>query len=391
MFANRIVRFVALIWFCSWTPGSVSTAEAGVYNYYDVMIGGRAAQMGGAFTALSDDATAAYFNPAGLAQISTPSFSVSANGLDIQTYTISDRLFGKDVVFRSSTFYPTAWSVVRSLGEHRLAFSAIVPSNLDIASTTQFDDIVFQGQTFDTGYLDSRIKDRVYLVGPSLAYRLNPAWMIGGTAYYWYGEALSETTAFFGGGGTQSQTGLFNRSRLLTQGFLGQAGFLYHPSDQYSIGLTLRSPAFLQQDAEIQDQRYTFDAPTSQFVNSFSQSRNSQSARRPPGVILGLAVRPRPARTLSMDLSYYAASDYHARSGGILIEPVWNAAVGFEEMIRPQISFRSGLYTNRSAAPELNGRPTAQDDHLDYYGATLGLGFADLHSTFETGIRYAWG
>lgn len=391
MFTARTVRWAALTLLASGMIGSVSTTVAGVYNYYDVMVGGRAAQMGGAFTALADDAAAAYFNPAGLVQISTPSVSVSANGFDLQTYTISNRLFGKDVLFRSSTFYPTAWSVVRSHGELRLAFSAVVPSNLDMASTTNLSDITFQGQTFDVGFVDSRIKDRVYLVGPSLAYRLNPALMIGGTAYFWYGEALSETTAFFGGGGTQSQAGLFNRSSVVTQGFLGLAGLLYRPSDDYSIGLTLRAPALLRQEVDIQDQRYSFDAPTSQFVNSFSQGGDSQQARRPTGGVIGLAVHPRPERTISLDLSYFAGAHYNLLSRRVAIEPVWNAAVGFEELIRPRIPVRAGLYTNRSAAPKLDGSPTVQDDHLDYYGATLGLGYIDALSSFETGFRYAWG
>ena len=391
MASARTVRGAVLTLFCLGIVGLVSIAQAGIYNYYDVMVGGRAAQMGGAFTALADDATAAYFNPAGLAQISTPSFSVSANGFDLQTYTLSNRLFGQDVNFRSSTFYPTAWSVVRSQGEFRLAFSAIVPSNLDIASTTNLSDITFQGQPFNIGFVDSRVKDQVYLVGPSLAYRLSQTLMIGGTAYFWYGEALSETTAFFGGGGTQSQTGLFTRSSVATQGILGLVGVLYHPSDHYSIGLNIQTPAFLEQDVEIEDQRYSFDAPTGQFVNSFSQGGDTQAARRPPGAVIGLAVHPGPDRTISMDLSYFGGSHYGLLSKTITIDPVWNAALGIEEMVRPRIPVRAGFYTNRSAAPKLDGRPTLQDDHVDYYGVTLGSGYLDELSTFEAGVRYAWG
>jgi long-subunit fatty acid transport protein len=391
MLTARILRPAAIALIGLGMSGSVLTAKATIYNYYDVMLGGRAGQMGGAFTALADDATAAYFNPAGLVQISTPTFSGSANGFDLQTYTISNRLFGQSVKFRSNTFYPTAWAVIRSRGELRLAFSAVVPSNLDIASTTNFSNIRVQGQTFNLGIVDSRVKDRVYLVGPSLAYRLSPEVMIGGTAYFWYGEALSETTAFFGGGGTQSQIGLFDRNSAVTQGILGQIGLLYRPSDRYSIGLVFRTPAYLWQDSDIQSQQYSFDAPTGQFSNLFSQDRESQLARRPPGGIVGLAVHPRPGRTISTDISYYTGTAYHVPSAIVTIKPVWNAALGFEEMIRPRMPIRAGFYTNRSAAPKLNSEPTAQDDHVDYYGVTLGSGYMDELSTFEMGVRYAWG
>lgn len=67
-----------------------------------------------------------------------------------------------------------------------------------MVSTTNFKNVILAGQPFPVGLIDSRIKDRVYLIGPSLAYRITPTLMVGATLYYWYGEALRETTLFFG-------------------------------------------------------------------------------------------------------------------------------------------------------------------------------------------------
>lgn len=372
--------------------GFVSPAMAGVYTYSDVMIGGRSAQMGGAYTGVAEDGSAAYFNPAGLGQITTPSMSISANGLDIQTYTLEKRLFEQDLTFRSNAFYPSAWSVVQSLGEYRLAFSAIVPSNLDVISTTNFRNVeLLPGQFFDVGLIDSRIKDRVYLIGPSLAYRITPTLMVGATLYYWYGEALRETTLFFGGASGQSQVGQFSRTSTTTHGLLGQIGLLAKPSERYAVGLLLRAPVPLNQTVKTDNQEYSFDATSGIFTNSFSQSETSQAARRPPGATLGLALHPSLGRTFSFDLSYYGSAGYSVSSREIDIRPVWNAAFGFEEVIRPKFPIRFGLYTNRSAAPRLNDRPTVQDDRVDSYGATLGAGYIDELSTFDVGMRYALG
>jgi long-chain fatty acid transport protein len=371
--------------------GFVSSAAAGVYTYYDVMIGGRSAQMGGAYTAVAEDGAAVYFNPAGLGQITTPSLSISANGLDIQTYTLQKRLFGQDLTFRSNAFFPSAWSVVRSLGEYRLAFSAIVPSNLDVVSTTNFREVILAGQSFSVGLIDSRIKDRVYLIGPSLAYRITPTLMVGATLYYWYGEALRETTLFFGGTSGQSQVGQFNRISTTTHGLLGQIGLLVKPSEAYSVGLLLRAPVPLDQTIQSDNQEYTFDATSGVFTNSFSQTETSRSARRPPGATVGLAFHPAAGRTLSVDLSYYGSASYSFSSREVEIRPVWNAAIGFEEVILPKFPVRFGLYTNRSAAPRLNDNPTVQDDRVDSYGATFGVGYLDELSTFDVGMRYALG
>ncbi len=48
-------------------------------SFLKIEIGARAAAMGGAFTALADDATALYWNPAGLAQLKKAEFSATYN------------------------------------------------------------------------------------------------------------------------------------------------------------------------------------------------------------------------------------------------------------------------------------------------------------------------
>lgn len=371
--------------------GFISPAIAGVFNYYDVMIGGRSAQMGGAYTGVAEDGTAAYFNPAGLGQITTPSFSISANGLDIQTYTLRHRLLGEDITYRSNAFYPSAWSIVRSREDYRFAFSAIVPSNIDVISTTNFRDVILVGQPFNVGLIDARIKDRVYLIGPSIAYRIKPTFMVGATLYYWYGEALSDTALFFGGDSGQSQLGQFKRTSITTHGLLGQVGLLARPSERYAVGLLLKAPVALNQTIDSEDQVYSFDATSGIFSNSFSQSETSRSSRRPPGGTLGLALRPSVGRTLSIDVSYNDGARYSVTSRDIEIRPVWNAAVGFEQMILSKFAARFGLYTNRSAAPPLNHDPTVQDDRVDSYGTTFGFGYIDELSTFDAGVRYALG
>lgn len=148
----------------------------------------------------------------------------------------------------------------------------------------------------------------------------------------------------------------------------GADRFLAKPSERYAVGLLLRAPVPLNQMVKTDNQEYSFDATSGIFTNSFSQSETSQSARRPPGATLGLALHPSLGRTFSFDLSYYGSAGYSVSSRQIDIRPVWNAAFGFEEVIRPKFPIRFGLYTNRSAAPRLNDRPTVQDDRVDSYG-----------------------
>ena len=64
-----------------------SNAGTTAYSFLKIGVGARAIAMGGAFVGLADDQSALYFNPAGLTQISSRSFTTSYNNYltDIQS------------------------------------------------------------------------------------------------------------------------------------------------------------------------------------------------------------------------------------------------------------------------------------------------------------------
>ncbi len=57
-------------------------------------IGARAMSMSGAFTAVADDASAVYWNPAGLAQLTDNQIFLSG----LKDQYVSDRRFGRDTI-----------------------------------------------------------------------------------------------------------------------------------------------------------------------------------------------------------------------------------------------------------------------------------------------------
>jgi tetratricopeptide (TPR) repeat protein len=77
----------AVLFMAAWLlPAAVSAqsgGQPGAFLYYGV--GGRALAMGGAYTAIADDATAAYWNPAGLAQLQRKELTTMQASLYSQT------------------------------------------------------------------------------------------------------------------------------------------------------------------------------------------------------------------------------------------------------------------------------------------------------------------
>jgi len=67
------------------------------YNFYNFAYGAKAQSMGNAFTAVADDLTASFWNPAGLAAIRTPEFYLSYKATSQRhDYDLQDKVFGRD-------------------------------------------------------------------------------------------------------------------------------------------------------------------------------------------------------------------------------------------------------------------------------------------------------
>src|SRR3989338_11529459 len=106
---------------------SVSFADE--YHYNNIIIGDRASGMGGAYTAISDDASGCYYNPAGLIFASGRSLSASANVYNYFKKTYKDVLGGKGWERVSSNLLPNYFGIIQPLGQGIIGFSYAVPDS----------------------------------------------------------------------------------------------------------------------------------------------------------------------------------------------------------------------------------------------------------------------
>lgn len=257
--------------------------------------GARAMGMGGAFTAVADDATAASWNPAGLIQLEKPELSVvgaysarsshyTSDSLDVDT-TASDE--ETSLNYFSATF-PFHWhrNMVVSLNYQRLyEFGRTLDYDLHLASAgLDLDQRVQFDQSGDIG-----------AVGLAGAVELTPRISIGGTLNLWTDELGWDngwqTSYRVRGSGTQAGVPVTSDTRIQEtyekfRGINFNLGLLWETARSGTLGAVVKTP---------------FKAS---LVHRFSQS--DTTAYGPP---LNTTVTSGPVRTveeidLYMPLSY---------------------------------------------------------------------------------------
>src|SRR2546423_13210632 len=106
---------------------ATSGSRADDSNFRPYIVGGRAAGMGGAFTALADDGSGPYYNPGGIAFAKRTSLSLTASVYGVVKGSIDDALGdGHSFNFLDLNTFPVSTAAVFKWGERETPDSAPV-------------------------------------------------------------------------------------------------------------------------------------------------------------------------------------------------------------------------------------------------------------------------
>jgi len=268
--------------------------------------GARAAGMGNAFVAVSDDGTAASWNPAGLAQLRKPEFSL--------VYVVNGR--------------GLRFSGLRS-PDDRVAFSNhrfdYTTSSLDFASATVPFTIAGKPVTVQLGwqrlyqlsgsllgevsrytnngpgaapasiFMDTQARGDIDLASLSGAVKLTERTSLGGSLNLWRGGWTDRVSLVESSGSTSSDFSLVaDRNRVRGHNFT--AGLLLtYPS--WNLGLVYHSPFW-------SSYRLHSEALSNQAPPSIQDAGDAARFRFPRSLAAGVAWRPGPRWTVAFDLTH---------------------------------------------------------------------------------------
>jgi hypothetical protein len=423
--------------------------QADMFNHKIVLVGDKAAALGGAFSGLADDATATYYNPAGLTQIKNIKLNVSAQVVQYQKQQIG--IASETVIpYNSFNFSPTITAFSQRMGKWAYGFSIVTPQN-DLFTGEQTIEAAYRDTVDDQACYDlpenskpcySKLNlsyydvPKVTLIGPSAAMKFSDNISLGMTLYGIYFTELEKTAyggwkANYVGGDPEDLSRFYesNITRSVNQsglGMTGMFGILVRMNQGFSFGVNA-SPGSMVWINRAEEQRVEFLdnealATPEQTVPIKTKAQTYTLAKKvkhteisAPSLSLAVSWNPWPILMLTGQTDYYLGSLYSytgffpggfesgatQRSGFETLTPVEktftiekNSVVNFsggaDLKILKGYSIAIGGYTDFSQGPH-DSRESSWDKNIDYYGATLSLGMDKEFTESRFGINAAYG
>ena len=352
-------------------------------HYKNMLIGERAATMGGSYVAISDDSTGCYYNPAGIAYAVGDSLSGSGNMLHKMKTVYSKAIGTEDWVRESEALVPNYFGVLKNYKNYSFCFSYVVPE-----AFIEHQDLVFDNplSTVKKYYQSLHSEDITYLMGPSAAMKFGENLSIGLTLYYQYRSFIRQYHYFLES--TDSSYEVYYESRKLREdGMMPKIGIQWSPWSLLTVGMAVDQSVLLNSNfqGDVSYHNSTDNSTGTPSPLTLMNRTNSAEKRMfPLHLAWGVSYFPTPSLLYTIDLDYYQASEKGRAD-------IMNYSGGTEYYLNPTNAIRFGLFTNYTNLPLPNSSTTAPYEYLDIYGASFGYTSYSSSSSLTLGAIYTSG
>jgi len=375
------------------------------YHYKDILIGDRASGFGGAYTAISDDPSGLYYNPAGIVRAPDGQLSASANAFNQTSYTYSNiNSSDKEWVRRSNASLANFFGVFQPLGSGMLGFSIAAPDINKASQDETFNNYqaADPNWTVDSEILNYKEDDSTVLVGPTYALNLSKQFSMGLSLYTHIRNAELEfrqdVRLTNNGNGDKVYDIRYQKFKTNELGLKPILGLAWDPSPKHSLGLKIAKTFILDQTPLAQQNKNTNAVVTKNgnattITLDNANSVNPQNGNdNPVGMVkvedrelpleasIGFAWFPTPYFIFSADVDYFSETKTYAET--------LNYSAGTEYFWSPQWSTRTGIYTNNSNNKSI-ATETGYD--VDELGISISVGKHNRLSVMTFGFNYLQG
>lgn len=348
-------------------------------SYKNQIIGGRAATMGGAYTAIADDSSSLFYNPAGLTYIQGTNLSGSANLYAINQSTYKTTIGNNDWERKSENLYPGYFGIGKKSGKWGFAIGYALIDRTKENQNQLYQNVSTGSGTADYYTLVMNTDDSHYLLSLGGAYEFSSRFSLGMTLNYSLRKYQRLQDQYIEYTDTTKESA-FDFKEIKSKGVKPQIGVMWALTDKLSLGLNFAKDIILTQITE--DVRNKKEKTT--VSPSFVRQTSLVKDKTPFELMSGLAYFQNPEWLYSFNFDYYLETDNSK-------DNVFNISFGLEHFYRPDKAFRAGLYTNRTNVREYNNTSRNLDERVQKYGFSLGQAFYSHNNEVTFGALYSRG
>ncbi|HOJ50879.1 MAG TPA: hypothetical protein PKW55_08725 [Spirochaetota bacterium] len=349
------------------------------YNTYQFIVGERSAGMGGAYTAIANDPTAIWYNPAGLANIRNNRINLSATTYSYLHKNQENFWQAKqtDGSYKGIPLEQTDLSII----PNSLIYSYNIDNRKDINQTISFgliipkqDDIKagIEGRVVGTQSIDIKsvynIHSRFYVAMIGYGIGINDKLNLGtsiGIGYY-QGNGDSTITAYIDTTPNDLIVALYIESNIKMFALMSNIGLQYKINENNKLGLMYSLPAF-RIDGEREEIQYEKNNITP--ANTKIIKKDKYINKLFPAIFyLGYGYEKKESFSIALDLSLHFTNEENPNK-------VINVRIGSEIYFNRDNIIRLGFFTDFSQKPDVKLSEDLKEKN-DIFGLTASYSIA---------------
>ena len=356
--------------------GIITTGSAWALGFRNPDQGARATGQGEAFVAQADDASAIYYNPAGLTQ-QTGTELTSGGYLDFAGSHFS----GADPKNTTTSFLPqvyfaTDFGKTNSPWRVGLGFNIPFGEKVDLGTTGHFNHQV------------TKTSLAVYNISPSVAYRFNDQFSLGVDLNVYHGETMLENKVAMPFGLPDANFDFHGAGDAVGV----TVGALYKINDKHTVGAVYRSPFTIN---------FSGHAVARDAVPAASSGPSPAHVEInfPQSVAVGYAYRPIAKLKLEVDVEWTnwdPLNTVQLRS----INPLLTGAQGYnwkdsffyefgaQYDLNEHWTVRGGYIFSENTVPDSTFTPAGPDS--DRHVLSVGLGYGTKRMQVDVAYQYSF-
>lgn len=347
--------------------------------------------MGGAYTALADDPSGTYFNPAGVVHGQEREVSISGNAYYSNTLVYEEAVRGEDFKETASGVIPTFLGGTTKIGKRlALSYAAMTLDSRNIDQNNKFTDISNVVGEVNSFHRTHQENNNLLLAGAGASWMFAESFSLGMSVFYYQRSivATNHQLVQFNGGAVQTVDQKYTTSN---EGGATSAGvqvrmknFAFGLAWKQFYALTDKTMAFFDVVKQTPNEEGGFENPQVSSVETEIRNFNELETSTARG---GIAWIPSPSFLLSADVLFHPgiSTPYNAEGGTDLVD-TFNYSLGMEGVLGQHLIVRTGVFSNNSGYPILREGGKNQAPHIDYLGGAFGFGWKTKQSDVSIGV-----